>query len=343
MSERESARAKHRTTMAATWVRSKLEQQHTGKHGRLANSGLGEWNATPGDSARVGTRRQTAAMYDVPRGRASGTRTGQNRARRLHGEPRNRLRAGGRGPHAQSEQQDDGAQERDKQGSGASSARQRTRLSSCNREQGAVREMEIGGRAPWEFGEGASRGDREDARGSHSAERASGTRRRSWTELCSGSGEIRAGGQGRGWGGSEQKLAKRAEGAEGHREGARADRGELGQSRSGAPWEGDPSRGAEGGAGHGGGKGAGRAHDCRGSRPAGRNRGRRGWGEVGREQGDGRRGSCRGEGGKKTDWAAGSYPRPERRLEISKHLSGGREKSGEEKMSSRQEVSRLER
>jgi hypothetical protein len=48
-------------------------------------------------------------------------------------------------------------------------------------------------------------------------------------------------------------------------------------------------------------------------------------------------------GGKKTDWAAGSYPRPERRLEISKHLSGGREKSGEEKMSSRQEVSRLER
>jgi hypothetical protein len=49
------------------------------------------------------------------------------------------------------------------------------------------------------------------------------------------------------------------------------------------------------------------------------------------------------EGGKKTDWAAGSYPRPERRLEISKHLSGGREKSGEEKMSSRQEVSRLER
>jgi hypothetical protein len=176
-------------------------------------------------------------MYDVPRGRASGTRTGQNRPRRLHGEPRNRLRAGGRGPHAQSEQQGDGAQERGKQGSGTSSARQRTRLSSCNREQGTVREMEIAGRAPWEFGEGASRGDREDARGSHSAERASGTRRRSWTELCSGSGEIRAGGQGRGWGGSKQKLAKRAEGAEGHRDGARADRGELGQSRSGAPWE----------------------------------------------------------------------------------------------------------
>lgn len=61
----------------------------------------------------------------------------------------------------------------------------------------------------------------------------------------------------------------------------------IGGRQREAPWEGDPSRGAEGGAGHGGGKGAGRAHDCRGSRPAGRNRGRRGWGEVGREQGDG--------------------------------------------------------
>lgn len=111
-----------------------------------------------------------------------------------------------------------------------SSARQRTRLSSRNREQGAVREMEIGGRAPWARWSGAGRdfgwpnlnkvgraeenrhgyreparqgrassaeaerhgslgkerveGDREDARGSHSADRASGTRRRPWTELC---------------------------------------------------------------------------------------------------------------------------------------------------------------
>jgi hypothetical protein len=76
MSERESARTKHRTTMAAAWARSELEQQHTGKHGRLANSGLGEWNATKGDGARVGTQLRTAAMYDVPRGRVSGTRTG---------------------------------------------------------------------------------------------------------------------------------------------------------------------------------------------------------------------------------------------------------------------------
>jgi hypothetical protein len=105
MSERESARAKHRTTMAATWARFKLKQQHSDKQGRLANSGLGEWNATQGAGAHVGTRRRTAAMDDVSRGRPSRTRTGQNRARRLHGEPRNRLRAGDRGPCAQSEQQ----------------------------------------------------------------------------------------------------------------------------------------------------------------------------------------------------------------------------------------------
>jgi hypothetical protein len=80
--------------MAATWARSKLEQQHTGKQGQLANSGLGEWNATQGAGARVRTRRRTAAIDDVPRGRASSTRTGQNRARRLHGELKNRLRAG---------------------------------------------------------------------------------------------------------------------------------------------------------------------------------------------------------------------------------------------------------
>jgi hypothetical protein len=35
----------------ATWARSELEQQHTGERGRLANSGLGEQNATQGASA----------------------------------------------------------------------------------------------------------------------------------------------------------------------------------------------------------------------------------------------------------------------------------------------------
>jgi hypothetical protein len=77
MTERESARVKHRTTMAATWARFELEQQHTGKQGRLANSGLGEWNATQGAGACIGTRRRTTAMDDVPRGRASSTRTGR--------------------------------------------------------------------------------------------------------------------------------------------------------------------------------------------------------------------------------------------------------------------------
>jgi hypothetical protein len=132
MSERESARVKHWTTMAATWARSELEQQHTGKQGRLANSGLGEWNATQGAGARIGTRRRTAAMDDVPRGRASSTRTGQNRARRLHGEPRNRLRAGAEDRTRKASSKAT-AQERGKQGSGASSGRRVRRSSTASR------------------------------------------------------------------------------------------------------------------------------------------------------------------------------------------------------------------
>jgi hypothetical protein len=67
---------------AATWARSELEQQHTGERGGLANSGLGEQNATQGAGAhRIrplaveagvrGTKSSRARVLWRPGGRGS--------------------------------------------------------------------------------------------------------------------------------------------------------------------------------------------------------------------------------------------------------------------------------
>jgi hypothetical protein len=70
-------------------------------------------------ASRKKTRREsltrTRHQSKQQRGAAQGDPVGRAR---LHGEQINRLRAGGRGPRAQSEQQGDGAQERGKQGWG---------------------------------------------------------------------------------------------------------------------------------------------------------------------------------------------------------------------------------